>query len=189
MQTIGALFDTYDEVIAAVDALSDFGVASEDITIVGPRRNRFVKILQDAVLGAAIGGVAGVLAGLAGFAIPDLGLFARMGWLTTAIFGAAAGCIAGGVVGIFVNATGHMRYATSGGGSIPKGRTLVTARVHDDEVAKVIDILRRCGAINTNVKRGEYAGDGWDGFVSEDMWDEDIGSEDAPGKKDADQGR
>lgn len=187
MQTVGALFDTYDEVTAAVDALSDFGVASEDITIVSPRRNRFVKILQDAVLGAAIGGVAGVLAGLAGLAIPDLGLFARMGWLTTAIFGAAAGCIAGGVVGMLVNATGYLNNLGTQAGSMRKGFTLVTARVHDDEVTKVVDILRRCGAINTNVKRGEYAGGGWDGFVARDMWDEDIGSEDAPGRKNVDQ--
>ena len=39
-------------------------------------------------------------------------------------------------------------------------------------------ILRKCGAIDTNLRRTENAADGWDGFVAKDIWDEDIGSED-----------
>jgi hypothetical protein len=51
--------------------------------------------------------------------------------------------------------------------------------VHDDEVGKAMALLRRCGAIDTNTRRGEYANDGWEGFVAKDMWDDDIGREDA----------
>jgi hypothetical protein len=36
----------------------------------------------------------------------------------------------------------------------------------------------RCGAIDTNSRRSEYAADGWDGLVAKDIWDDDIGSED-----------
>ena len=61
---------------------------------------------------------------------------------------------------------------------VRRGGTLLIARVHDDEAREARAILLKCGAIDTNSRRSEYAADGWDGFVAKDIWDEDIGSED-----------
>ena len=72
MRTVSALFDTYDQVIAAVDGLSDMGVRSSDITVVSQGRDPLTKITEGAGLGAAIGGVGGLLAGFGMFTIPAL---------------------------------------------------------------------------------------------------------------------
>ncbi len=183
MRTVSALFDTYDEVTAAVDALTDVGVNSEDITIVRQARRTSVKMLQAIALGVAIGGVCGILVGLATVAFPGSGLpFSRL-W--AAIVGAAAGGLIGAVFSHLADARNrtaraHGRAKTVWAESIKGGSTLVTARIHEDDAPKVLEVFRRCGALNTNVRRGEYAGSDWDDFVEEDIWDEDIGREDAP---------
>ncbi|MBL8578398.1 MAG: hypothetical protein JNK47_14330 [Mesorhizobium sp.] len=183
MRTVSALFDTYDEVTATVDALSEVGVDSQDITIVRQARRASVKILQGIALGAAIGGVCGVLVGLATVAFPGSGLPVSRLW--AAIAGAAAGGLIGAVLSRVADARSrsshaHGRARTVWAESIKGGSTLVTARIHEDDAARVLDVFRRCGALNTNVRRGEYAGGDWDDFVEEDIWDEDIGREDAP---------
>jgi len=186
MRTVSALFDTYDEVTATVDALSDAGVSSDDITIVRQARRTSVKILQAIALGAAIGGVCGILVGLASVAFPGSGLpFSRL-W--AAIVGAAAGGLIGAALSLIADGRNRAGRAHAGAktvwaDSIKGGSTLVTARIHEDDAARVLEVFRRCGALNTNVRRGEYAGGEWDDFVDEDMWDEDIGREDAPPPK------
>ncbi|MEQ1944654.1 hypothetical protein ABMA32_19735 [Mesorhizobium sp. VNQ89] len=186
MRTVSALFDTYDEVTAAVDALTEVGVNSEDITIVRQARRASVKILQAIALGAAIGGVCGILVGLASVAFPGSGLpFSRL-W--AALVGAAAGGLIGAALSLIAHGRSranrpHAGARTVWAQSIKGGSTLVTARIHEDDSSKVLDVFRRCGALNTNVRRGEYAGGEWDDFVDEDMWDEDIGREDAPPPK------
>ena len=176
MRTVSASFDTYDEVTAAVDGLSDMGVPGSDITVVSPRHDAMTKIAEGAGLGAAIGGVGGLLAGM--FVIPGLGSVLGIGWLIPLLIGAAAGGIAGGVIGALAGARIKESDAHVCAERVCRGGTLLVARVHDDEAGEARAILLKCGAIDTNSRRSEYAADGWEGFVAKDIWDEDIGSED-----------
>ena len=178
MKTVSALFDTYDEVTAAVDGLSDMGIASDDIAVVTHRPNPALKIAEGVGLGAAIGGVGGIMAGLGAFAIPGLGSLLGVGWLVPLLLGATAGGVAGGLIGALAGAGIDEREAHVYAEGVRRGSTLVAARVHDEEAGKAMSILRRCGAIDTNTRRGEYASGGWDGFVPGDIWDDDIGNED-----------
>ena len=180
MRTVSALFDPYDQVVAAVDGLSDMGVASGDITVISQSRDAMTKITEGAGLGAAIGGVAGL--GL--FAIPGLGSVLGVGWLIPLLIGAAAGGVAGGIIGSLTSAGIDENDAHVYAEGVCRGGTLLIARVHDDEADDARAILLRCGAIDTNSRRGEYAADGWDGFVSKDIWDEGIGNEDEPRQED-----
>jgi uncharacterized membrane protein len=184
MRTVSALFDTYDEVTAAVDALHDMGVASDDITVVTRGREMTTQIAEGAGLGAALGGVGGILAGLGAFAIPGLGSLFGVGWLVPILLGAAAGGVAGGIVSSLMGAGFSEDDANVYAESVRRGSTLVAARIHDDEANRALEILRRCGAIDTNTRRSEYASGGWDSFVSQDIWDDDIGSEDTRGPAD-----
>ena len=86
-----------------------------------------------------------------------------------------AGGIIGSLTGAGIPETDAHVYAEG----VRRGSTLVAARVDDIDAAEALAILRRCGAIDTNLRRTEYAAGGWDGFVAKDIWDEDIGSEDA----------
>jgi uncharacterized membrane protein len=178
VRTVSALFDTYDQVVMAVDGLSEMGVASGDITVISQSRDAATKIAEGASLGAAIGGVGGLLAGLGMFMIPGLGSVLGAGWLIPVLIGAAAGGVAGGVIGSLTGAGIDENDAHVYAEGVRRGGTLLVARVHDDEVGEAKAILLSCGAIDTNTRRGEYAADGWDGFVAKDIWDEDIGSED-----------
>ena len=184
MRTVSALFDTYDEVAAAVDGLADMGVPSSEIAVVSQSRDARTKISEGAGLGVAIGGVGGLLAGLGIFAVPGLGSVLGVGWLIPILIGAAAGGVAGGIIGSLANAGIDERDAHVYAEGVRRGGTLVVARVHDDEASRANAILLRCGAIDTNSRRSEYAADGWDSFVAMDIWDEDIGSEDKPPPED-----
>ena len=174
MRTVSALFDTYDQVVAAVDGLSDIGVDSGDITVISQNRDAVTTITEGAGLGAAIGGIAGL--GL--FAIPGLGSVLGVGWLIPILIGAAAGGVAGGIIGSLTGAGIDENDAHVYAEGVRRGGTLLVARVHDDDAGDAGAILLRCGAIDTNSRRSEYAADGWDGFITKDIWDEDIGNED-----------
>ncbi|MCX7303195.1 MAG: hypothetical protein NTV73_02490 [Hyphomicrobiales bacterium] len=177
MRTISALFDTYDEVVAAVDQLADMGIDSREITVVTRGPPATSKIAEGAGLGAAIGGVGGVLAGLGAVALPGPGLLLGIGWLAPLLL-AAAGGVAGGTIGSLTGAGIPEAEAHLYAEGARRGATLVAARVQDDDAAEALAILRRCGALDTNLRRAEYATGGWDGFVNQDIWDDDIGSED-----------
>jgi hypothetical protein len=179
MRTVSALFDTYDEVTAAAERLADMGVPSSEIAVISQSRDAMTKITEGAGIGAAIGGVGGLLAGLGMFAIPGLGSVLGVGWLIPLLIGAAAGGVAGGIIGSLTNAGIDESDAHVYAEGVRRGGTLVVARVHDDEAVRANAILLACGAIDTNSRRSEYAADGWDGFVAKDIWDEDIGNEDA----------
>ena len=179
MKTASALFNTYDQVAAAVDGLSDMGVACSDITVISQSRDAVAKMTESAGLGAAIGGVGGLLAGLGIFIVPGLGSVLGVGWLLPILIGAAAaGGVAGGLIGSLTGAGIEESDAHVYAEAVRRGGILLAARVHDDEVGGAMTILRKCGAIDTNLRRTENAADGWDGFVAKDIWDEDIGSED-----------
>lgn len=185
MRTVSALFKSYDQVATAVDGLSEMGVPSGGIAVVAQGRGVLAKVVGGTGLGAAFGGVAGLLSGFCMFLIPGLGWLvgglgwmAGVGWLVPLMIGAVAGGVAGGAIGWFTDAGVDACDAPACAEAAARGGTLLVARVHDDEVGKARSILFRCGAIDTNARRGEYAPDGWDGFIAKDIWDEDIGSED-----------
>ena len=178
MRTVSASFDTYDEVTAAVDGLAEMGVACSEITVVSHRPGAMARITEGAGLGAAIGGLAGLLAGFGVIVLFGRGWLVGIGWLVPLLIGAAVGGVTGAIIGSKTGAGTEAGNARVHPGGARRGGTLLLARVHDDEVGQARAILLRCGAIDTNARRGEYAADGWDGFVAKDIWDEDIGRED-----------
>jgi hypothetical protein len=82
-QTVTALYDTYDPAILAVNALEASGVPHSDISIVSNNvdnqysKHRPTNTAKDAEkgagIGAAVGGVGGLLIGLGLLAIPGVG--------------------------------------------------------------------------------------------------------------------
>ena len=64
MKTISGLFDTHEEASKAVEALEDAGIASDEISVVGPDSNTADGAAEGAGIGAAVGGLAACLLGL-----------------------------------------------------------------------------------------------------------------------------
>ena len=188
MRTVSGLFDTHDEARRAVHALEDAGIPSDDISVVSRHGDATADgglAAEGAGVGAAVGGVSGLLAGLGAFSIAGIGPVVGAGWLATTLLGAAAGGVAGGMIGSLTAAGVDAADARIYAEGLRRGGALVTARVEETKVPAARSILTQHNAIDTAARRKEYEGDAWDGFADKDIWDSDIGSEDLPASDDA----
>ena len=169
MKTISGLFDSHEEASRAVDALKDAGIASDNISVVGPDGDTAASgAAEGAGIGAAVGGVGGLLAGLGAFAIPGVGPVIGAGWLATTLAGMAAGGIAGGLVGSLTDAGVDDRDAHVYAEGIKRGGTMVVARVDEAQAEPAEAILGRHGRVDIQSRRSEYEATGWNAFDDTD---------------------
>jgi hypothetical protein len=183
-RTVSALYDTYAQASAAVNALEAAGISHSDISIVANnaenwhtadgdnRRTNTTEAADDAGkgagIGAAVGGLGGLLAGLGMLAIPGLGPVVAAGWLASTAVGALGGAVvggaAGGIVGGLTDAgvpedTAHV-YAEG----VRRGGTLVTAKVDDARAAQADSILRNHKSVDVAARGTAYRSSGWTRF-------------------------
>ena len=172
MKTVSKVYDSYAQARAAVDDLERAGIPSSDVSLVA---NKYVSAdyadvdeVSDAAKGAGIGGAlgggAGLLAGIGLLAIPGLGPVVAAGWLAATAVGAAAGAATGGIVGALVDAGIDREHADVYSESIRRGGTLVTARVRDEDAAKVDAILAGYKPIDPLTRGEQYRKEGWKTF-------------------------
>jgi hypothetical protein len=178
IQTVTALYDTYDFAVSAVDALEAAGIPHSDISIVSNNvDNRYDKdrpthAAEDAGkgagIGAAVGGVGGLLTGLGLLAIPGVGPVVAAGWLVATAAGAMTGAVvggaAGGLVGALTGAGIPERDANFYAEGVRRGGTLVTARVDDARVSMAREILQRHKAVDPALRGAAYRESGWASF-------------------------
>ncbi len=177
--TITGLYDSYNDAKAAVKALENAGVSSDDISIVTNKANGHVDVEGQgnkagegagtgAGVGAIAGGAGGLLTGLGMLAIPGVGPVVAAGWLAATAAGAVAGAVAGGAVGGIVGAMidsgvpendAHF-YAES----IRRGGSVVTARVEEDRRASAEAILNNSPRVDVAARRASYTEQGWTRF-------------------------
>lgn len=121
MKTITRVYDTYAQARQVVADLEAAGAPPSDINIIA---NRYVceETVRDeptgagAGIGAALGGTAGLLAGLGMIAIPGLGPVVAAGALAATAVGAVAGAATGSLVAALVSS------------GVPSGRPRSIAR-------------------------------------------------------------
>ncbi|HEV7310349.1 general stress protein [Ensifer sp.] len=178
MKTISGLFDDYADARAAVSALEDRGVSSDDISIVsnnvGDRygsdheSNAAEGAGTGAGLGAAVGGIGGLLTGLGVMAIPGVGPVVAAGWLAATAAGVAAGAAAGGAAGGIIGAMTASgvpeEHANVYAEGVRRGGAVVTARVDDALQADAEAVLRRGSWVDPVQRRASYAEQGWTHF-------------------------
>lgn len=179
MRNVTGLYDNYDDARAAVKALEDAGIASDDISIVTNKANGDTDVEGQgsyaaegagtgAGVGALAGGAGGLLTGLGLLAIPGVGPVVAAGWLAATAVGAAAGAVAGGavggIVGAMVSAGVPEEDAQFYAESIRRGGSVVTAKVDETRAATAQAILNRSGPVDVAARRASYAEQGWTGF-------------------------
>lgn len=86
MRTISGLFDTRAQADRAVEALEYADIPGADVSLIAPGE-KDSDAAAGAGVGAAVGGVGGLLAGLGAFAIPGIGPVVGAGWLATTLIG------------------------------------------------------------------------------------------------------
>ena len=157
--TIVRLYDDHDRAAEAVQGVKKAGLRDQEISVM-TRGNRVGHAATGAEIGAAFGGLAGLLTGLGLIAIPGIGPVVATGWLAATAACAAAGAMAGGALGVVTEAgvSGEEAHAFAEG--LRRGATLVSCRVPETERSRYEAILDR-GAVNIQVRIAEYRQSGW----------------------------
>ncbi|WP_181160947.1 general stress protein [Labrys okinawensis] len=173
-RTVSALYDRYDDATRAVHALEDINIPGADISVVASNADNFYEdaVADDAVagagMGAAVGGVGGLLAGLGMLTIPGIGPAVAAGWLASTVLGATGGAVVGGAAGSLVGAMTDAGVAPADANvyaeGVRRGRTLVSATVPDEKSAETAETLRKGGALDIDELRTSYQAEGWTQF-------------------------
>ncbi len=173
MKTIVGLFDDYAQAKSAAVELERMGLSHNDISVLANNEsgahgaNTPVEhgaghaVTHDAGVGAEIGGVLGLLAGLSLFVIPGLGFIAGAGWLAGMLTGAGVGAVAGGLVGALTHVgvpTTDAAYYNEG---VRRGGTLIAVRADDASVNSIAQVLGAHGAVNIEERAATYRASGF----------------------------
>ena len=172
MKTITRVYDGYDRARRAVAELEEEGVPASDINLIA---NKYVceetegmdggsAAAPSAGVGAALGGTAGLLAGLGLIAIPGLGPVVAAGALAATALGAAAGAVGGGVIGALVSAGVPEPEAHVYCEAVRRGGTMVSARVRDEDALHMAEIMDRHQPIDPSARYADYRRQGWTKF-------------------------
>jgi hypothetical protein len=179
--TISRLYDHYSDAERAVSKLEDAGVPHSDISIVSNNSDNWYsrkgKVDRDrdgvddraegagagAGIGAGVGGAAGLLAGLGMLAIPGVGPVVAAGWLVSTAVGAAAGAATGGIIGALTQAGVPSEDASRYAEGIRRGGTLVSARVPEDDRARLEPMLGQ-SSVDLRQRSAAWQKSGWKSF-------------------------
>lgn len=171
METFSKVYDSYAQAQRAVSDLENAGVPTSDISLVANKHvSKQYADVEDvsaaasgAGIGAAVGGGVGLLAGLGLLAIPGLGPVVAAGWLASTAVGAVAGTATGGIIGALVDSGTSEADAEVYSEAVRRGGTLVSVRTNHktDQIASILNMHR---PIDPEIRRGEYAKDGWKQF-------------------------
>jgi hypothetical protein len=179
--TISRLYDHHSDAERAVTRLEAAGVPQSDISIVANNSENWYrpggKVDRDrdgvddraegagagAGIGAGLGGAAGLLAGLGLLAIPGLGPVVAAGWLASTAVGAAAGAATGGIIGALTQAGVSKEDASRYAEGIRRGGTLVSARVPEQDRAR-LDALLSEASVNLQERSAAWQKSGWTDF-------------------------
>jgi len=184
--TLSRLYDDYATATQVLHELEAAGIPGSDISILasnadnwyfgkGPAAaskhdrgrdgvdDRAEGAATGATIGATVGGIAGLLAGLGMIAIPGIGPVVAAGWLASTAAVAAAGSVAGGILGALTEAGVSDEDAHVYAEGVRRGGTLLTIRVPDAERARIEAMLDR-SAVNILERGRAYRKSGWRSF-------------------------
>ena len=159
-KTVIGVFDDFTAALnTAPDLVSD-GFARETISVVAPdTKGEYEQyfnsptdphIETDTGIGAAIGGVGGLLVGLAALAIPGIGPVIAAGPLVAALAGATVGAATGSLVGALNGLGLPESEAEAYHTGIREGHSLVIVRADESVVGQAVEIMHRHRALRVD---------------------------------------
>jgi uncharacterized membrane protein len=121
-------------------------------------------VAKGAGIGAAIGGLGGLLVGLGALAIPGVGPVIAAGPLLAALTGAGVGAVTGGIVGALVDLGIPDEDAHLYSEGLRRGHVLVIAQVPDASANDVTRIMERPGLVDIQRQADAWRSEGWKRF-------------------------
>lgn len=172
MKTVTRVYDSYNQAKRVVAELEVEGVRPADINLIANKYACEETVGLDsgsatapsAGVGAALGGTAGLLAGLGILAIPGLGPVVAAGALAATAIGAAAGAVSGGIIGALVSAGLPEPEAHVYCEAVRRGGTMVSARVREEDAQHAAEIMDHHRPIDASTRYADYRREGWTKF-------------------------
>ncbi|MBK8899575.1 MAG: hypothetical protein IPM53_00185 [Anaerolineaceae bacterium] len=177
-KTITALYENIADARAAVEALLDSGYQHDHISLVVPDpEGKYQDSLAEgaaaegdnprdtaaagALAGTALGGLAGLLFGVSVFSLPVLGAAVLAGPIYTAIMGASAGGIGGGLLGWLVEKGVPAPRAHLQTEALRRGHILVAVEAIKEDQGQVTRLLQQHNALNIEEAAKKWRAGGW----------------------------
>jgi uncharacterized membrane protein len=175
-KTIVGVFNSVQDAHEAVRVLESEGISRSDISVVANKNaagydtmertgDKASDVVADAGIGAAIGGVGGLLLSAAGaITIPVIGPILAAGPIAAALTGAGIGAAAGGLVGALTESgipEEHAKYYAEG---VRRGDVLVTVKTDSYRADHVCDVLDRNNAVDVDERVSNWKQRGWTGY-------------------------
>ena len=176
MTLVVGLFERPQDAERALDALESAGFVEDEISALA--QDRVIKEHLDtqeikpvevatglgAVSGSAIGGLAGLLAGMGAIAIPGIGAVLAAGALASTLAGVVAGGTAGGLVGALIGLGLSEEDAEFYAEGVKRKGVLITVQSQGGRASVAKNILKQANAVNVETRRKAWLEKGWVGF-------------------------
>jgi hypothetical protein len=172
-RTVIGTFDTWETAERVLEDLLDRGFRRDEVSLLASRdRAPHIQTLEsvggsgssvDAAGSAAIGGLAGFVAGLAALAIPGIGPILAAGPLSAGLIGATVGAAAGGITGALRNHGVSDEDAEVYSEAVRRGATLVAVNTSDGKVQEATAIMNQHGAVDIDQRAETWRREGWTG--------------------------
>lgn len=176
-KTVVGIFNSVADAQEAVRDLESQGISRTDISIVANQhaaryenvnkadRDKATDVVADAGIGAAIGGVGGLLLSAAGaVTIPMIGPVLAAGPIAAALAGAGIGAAAGGLIGALTDSGVPAEEAKYYAEGVRRGDVLVTVKTDEQRVNQVCSILDRHNAVDVDERVRHWHDRGWPGY-------------------------
>src|ERR1700730_15965399 len=155
-KTVVAVFDNMDDAQNVVRELENESFSRDDISVVARKdagatatpTDQTAHVASDAGIGAALGGIGGLLLSFAGLAVPGVGPVLAVGPIVAALSGAGIGALAGGIIGALTEAGVPEEEAHRYAEGLRRGHVLVTIHTDADRALEARDIMDSHGAVD-----------------------------------------
>jgi hypothetical protein len=177
MKTVVGTYDNIQTAYAVANDLISAGFSRNDISVIASdAKNEYAPYVNTTVvdptddvatgagIGAAIGGLGGLLVGLGALAIPGVGPVIAAGPLLAALTGAGVGALTGGIVGALVDLGIPDEEAHIYSEGLRRGHVLVIAQVPDASANAVTRIMERPGLVDIRRQADSWRAGGWKSF-------------------------
>jgi len=183
-KTIVGIFPSVQDAQRAAHDLENAGISRSDISVVASKNvvgfdnlnesnssksssksGKTSDVVADAGIGAAIGGVGGLLLSAAGMmTLPVIGPVLAAGPIVAALTGAGVGAAAGGLIAALTEAGIPEEDAEHYAEGIRRGDVLVSVHARPGEAQRIGDIMDGAGAVDVDSRLQDWKQKGWTGY-------------------------
>lgn len=138
LRTISRSYRSFEDARNVVVRLSEAGIPAARIGLVGRQEGGDDNTAAGAGVGGAAGAATGFILGMGALSLPGVGAVIAAGWFLTS---AAAGALAGGILGALMDAGVTEQQASQHGQDLERGSALVLVQAEGEEAGRAEAIM------------------------------------------------